>query len=150
MAELKTISRLRIEAKIRTKTLSLYTIYGAYLIIKITNQAFGLDSIPSETSLVAGDDVQINTAFFSPKNSRKMQMENLLYMNRMQMLKKRVNAGGNERFPVERKDGWMEIEIGEFYTDEIDKEITMSLMETKGHQLKGGLTIQGIEIRPKH
>ena len=138
MAELKTISRLRIEAKIRTQTLSRNTTYGAYLVIKVTDQAFGLDLLPSETSIISGDHFQTNTAFLSPKDQRKKQLESLFYMNRMQILKTRVNEG-DKRWPVERKDGWMEVEIGEFFIDESDKEIIMSLMEVKGQQLKGGL-----------
>jgi hypothetical protein len=44
----------------------------------------------------------------------------------------------------------LEIELGEFFSGENDEEVKMSLMEVKGHHLKGGLIIEGIEIRPKH
>ena len=65
-----------------------------------------------------------------------------------EMLRKRDIEGG-ERFPSEREDGWMEIELGEFFSGEAYEEVKMSLMEVKGYQLKGGLIIEGIEVRPK-
>ncbi|GMY21814.1 F-box protein PP2-B15-like [Fagus crenata] len=49
----------------------------------------------------------------------------------------------------EREDGWMEIELGEFFSGEAYEEVKMSLMEVKGYQLKGGLIIEGIEVKPK-
>ncbi|GKD12904.1 F-box domain, phloem protein 2-like protein, partial [Tanacetum coccineum] len=49
----------------------------------------------------------------------------------------------------ERKDGWLEIELGEFYNDgSSEKEVKMSLREVDGVHLKGGLLVVGIEIRP--
>ncbi|CDP17217.1 unnamed protein product [Coffea canephora] len=147
-AELKTTNRIEIEGKIRTQMLSPNTTYGAHLIMKISSQSFGLDSIPSEISVNVGDNVVTNTACLRPKDETKQQMQSLFCANRMQMLKMRVNEG-DERLPVERKDGWMEISLGEFFSGEVDEEITMSLMEIKGHQLKGGLIIEGIEVRPK-
>ena len=50
--------------------------------------------------------------------------------------------------PMRREDGWMEIEMGEFFCGEADEEVLMSLMEV-GYQLKGGLIVEGVEIRPK-
>lgn len=147
-AELKTADRIEIGGKIRTKMLSPNTVYGAYLIMRISNQSFGLDSIPSEISVTMGDNViTTNTAYLRPQDEKKQQMQSLFYANRVQMLKMRVNEG-DERLPIERKDGWMEINLGEFFSGEVDEEISMGLMEIKGHQLKGGLIIEGIEVRP--
>ena len=44
----------------------------------------------------------------------------------------------------------MEIELGEFFSGEANEEVKMSLMEVKGYQLKGGIIIEGIEVRPIH
>ena len=49
----------------------------------------------------------------------------------------------------EREDGWLEIELGEFYSDGSDEEVKMSLKEVKGEHLKYGLIVEGIELRPK-
>ncbi|KAF8012123.1 hypothetical protein BT93_I0297 [Corymbia citriodora subsp. variegata] len=60
-------------------------------------------------------------------------------------------AEGNGNRPKERRDGWLEIELGEFWTkDGEDGEVEMSVLETKGGNWKGGLILEGIEIRPKH
>lgn len=64
------------------------------------------------------------------------------------MMKSRV-VKGDDRVMRRREDGWMEMELGEFFNGEGDEEVKMSLMEIKGHQLKGGVIVEGIEIRPK-
>ncbi|KAA8536793.1 hypothetical protein F0562_029271 [Nyssa sinensis] len=149
VAVLRTISQLEIQCKIKTEMLSPNTTYGAYLIMKISDDAYGLDSIPSEISVEVGNHVSSSTTYLYRRNSKKQQMECLFYTNRMQMLRSRVKEG-NDQVPREREDGWMEIELGEFINGEVDEEVKMSLMEVKGHHLKGGLIIEGIEVRPKH
>lgn len=154
VAELRMISYLEIEGKIRTHMLSPNTMYGAYLLIKITHQAYGLDLVPSETFLeMENQTVSANTAYLSFKDDKKHHLEGLFYGNRKQMMKARVNTegGGDESFARERDDGWMEIELGEFFSgdeEDDDREVKMSLREVKGYQLKGGLVIEGIEVRP--
>ena len=76
-------------------------------------------------------------------------MECMFYRNRIEVLRKRV-IEGTQRTSNERENGWMEIELGEFFSGEANEEVKMSLMEVKGYQLKGGLVIEGIEVRPKH
>ena len=51
----------------------------------------------------------------------------------------------------ERADGWMEVELGEFYIEK-DKngEVQIKLEEDDVHGLKTGIVIQGIDIRPKY
>ncbi|XP_022746606.1 F-box protein PP2-B15-like [Durio zibethinus] len=148
VAELRTISRLEIHGKIRTKILSPNTTYGAYLLLKLADRAYGLDILPSETSVEIGNQAFVNTAYLRSQDSKKQQMENLFYSNRKHMLKSRV-IEGDDRVLSKREDGWMEIELGEFFNGEDDEEVKMSLMEVKGQQLKGGLIIEGIEVRPK-
>ena len=148
VAVLKTISLLQIQGKIRTKRLSSNTTYGAYLIFKISDSSFGLHSIPSEISLEVGKHIYTNTAYVCRNDSQKQKMESIFYSHRVEMLRKRVNKGDGKE-PKERKDGWMEIEVGEFFSGEGDEEVRMSLMEIKGGHLKGGLIIEGIEVRPK-
>nr|AAO11661.1 hypothetical protein [Arabidopsis thaliana] len=53
--------------------------------------------------------------------------------------------------PERREDGWMEIEIGEFFNEGAfrnNDEIEMSVSETTQRNSKRGLIIRGIEIRP--
>ncbi|KAH9755363.1 F-box protein PP2-B15 [Citrus sinensis] len=135
--------------------LSPNTMYGAYLSIKITHQAYGLDLIPSETFLeMENQIISANIAYLSFKDKKKHHLESLFYGNRKQMVKSRVNTegGGDERFARESDDGWMEVELGEFISgDEEDdhREVKMRLRKVKGYQLKGGLVSEGIEVRPK-
>ncbi|PWA65430.1 F-box domain, Phloem protein 2-like protein [Artemisia annua] len=57
-------------------------------------------------------------------------------------------AYGLDVLPFEQNDGWLEIEPGEFYNEGFgEKEVKMSLREVDGVHLKGGLLIEGIEIR---
>ncbi|KAE8660208.1 F-box protein PP2-B15-like [Hibiscus syriacus] len=124
VAELITTSWLEINGKITTKMLSPNTSYGAYLILKTTERSYGLDVIPCETSIEIGSQTK-------------------------EIMKARV-VKGDDRVMSKREDGWMEIELGEFFNGGMsDEEVKMSLMEIKGHQLKGGVIIEGIEIRPK-
>ncbi|KAK4427628.1 F-box protein PP2-B15 [Sesamum alatum] len=57
---------------------------------------------------------------------------------------------GEERVIRARDDGWLEVELGEFYNDGSEKEVIMEFKEVKGEQLKGGLVVEGIELRPKN
>lgn len=149
MAELRSVSKLEIEGKIRTQKLSPNTRYGAYLIMKTNSGAYGLDLVPAETSVQVGSKlVSSNKAYLTNQDAKKQQMECLFYSNRRQMLQARVLDSGINGV-AERKDGWMEIEVGEFFNGESDEMVKMSMREIMGFQLKGGLVIEGIEVRPK-
>lgn len=139
--ELTTTWWLEIEGKINTTMLSPNTTYQAYLIVKFANRAYGLDSLPSEVCVVVGKS--------------KYESHGTVYL-RCQTNQKKCSwtrsrgSKGQERIPREREDGWVEIELGEFYNDGGgDEEVKMSLREVKGPHLKGGLVVEGIEIRPK-
>jgi hypothetical protein len=57
------------------------------------------------------------------------------------------------RYPWQRVDGWMELEMGDFYTGTSDNATTnvkIGLTEHEELQWKKGLIIEGIEIRPKN
>ncbi|KAG8369135.1 hypothetical protein BUALT_Bualt15G0119700 [Buddleja alternifolia] len=120
--ELIMVCWLEIKGKINTKILSPNTTYGVYLVIQLANRAFGLDSLPSEIEVQVGD-----------------------YKTRGTICVKR-----DERVLCARDDGWLEVELGEFYNDESGKEVIMTFKEIKGEQLKGGLIVEGIELKPKY
>ena len=50
--------------------------------------------------------------------------------------------------PKQRKDGWLETELGEFFNEGGEDELQISLMEVEAGTVKGGLIVEGIEIRP--
>ncbi|CAD5315707.1 unnamed protein product [Arabidopsis thaliana] len=152
-AELITTDRLEIKGKIQTTVLSPNTKYGAYLIMKVTNGAYGLDLVPAETSVKSKNGQNNkNTTYLCCLDEKKQQMKRLFYGNReerMAMTVEAVGGDGKRREPKARDDGWLEIELGEFVTREgEDDEVNMSLTEVKGYQLKGGIVIDGIEVRP--
>ncbi|KAK9160561.1 hypothetical protein Syun_006902 [Stephania yunnanensis] len=63
----------------------------------------------------------------------------------------RWDIAGLVQFPWSRGDGWMEVEMGEFYNEGGDqRDVQMSLTEIKGGHWKAGLIVQGIELRPKN
>ncbi|KDP23436.1 hypothetical protein JCGZ_23269 [Jatropha curcas] len=148
--ESRTICWLEIQGKITTKMLSPNTTYIAYLVLKISDRAYGLDLIPSEVSVEVGNQKSRNTVYLRrSQDSKKQQLERLFFANRVQMLRSRVTEE-DSRVPSERQDGWMEIELGEFFNGQNEEEVViMSFKEVKGQHLKGGLTVEGIEVRPK-
>ncbi|KAF8014289.1 hypothetical protein BT93_H0201 [Corymbia citriodora subsp. variegata] len=57
---------------------------------------------------------------------------------------------GEPQSTRERGDGWLEIEMGEFYNDNgEDGTLLCSLREVDDYNPKSGFTIEGIELRPK-
>ena len=53
------------------------------------------------------------------------------------------------KYPRESVDGWLKTELGEFFngSGEDHGELEMSILEVKGGDWKGGLILQGIEIK---
>lgn len=144
MVELRTISWLEVHGKIRTQVLSKNTSYGAYLVMKVSNRAYGLETAPFEVSVEVGNQkVSYGTVCVNGHEKNKQQMDSTQKLRMMSFFT------GNEETASERKDGWMEIKLGEFFTGEGDEEVKMSLTETRGYHLKAGLVIEGIEVRPK-
>lgn len=139
VAELITTWWLEITARISTRMLSPKTTYTAHLILNFANRAYGLDVLPSEVSIEVGNrQVMRGTILLRrPEDGRKQPSE-------------RIYMGEEERVPRERGDGWLEIELGEFFNDGLDdrEDVRMSVKEVKGVQLKGGLIVEGIELRP--
>ncbi|GAU29388.1 hypothetical protein TSUD_31950 [Trifolium subterraneum] len=147
VAELRTVSWLEIKGKIRTKILTPNTSYIVYLITKVSHRVYGLDSAPAEVSISIATKVQNGKAYLYNKyedpllyeNQRKIEGKNLMIED---------NNENGIRVPFKRDDGWMEIELGEFFCGEVDEEVEMSVKEV-GFRLKGGLVVEGIEVRPK-
>lgn len=129
VAELSKVWWLEIKATINFRTLSANTKYGAYLIYKTTPDSVGLHVLQEASVSVGSIQEKKNVCL---KESRRAPR------NR--------NVVG---LPVE-KDGWMELELGQFECDNVtdDKKAEISIMETDGHNEKRGLIVAGIEIRP--
>eukprot|EP00268_Persea_americana_P050271 TRINITY_DN5450_c0_g1_i6.p1 TRINITY_DN5450_c0_g1~~TRINITY_DN5450_c0_g1_i6.p1 ORF type:complete len:293 (-),score=52.37 TRINITY_DN5450_c0_g1_i6:282-1160(-) len=125
VAELLQVCWLHINGKIDAHILSPKTTYKVYLVIKFSEDALGLNH--AETSVKLGSHES----------------------NKIVFLLEAVPDGVDGRVPQVRSDGWMEIEMGEFFNDEGEEgDVEMTFKQTKDLGWKSGLIIQGMEIRP--
>ncbi|KAK8651542.1 hypothetical protein V6N13_141141 [Hibiscus sabdariffa] len=150
--ELRTIWWLEIQGKINSRMLSPNTTYESYLIVKFVDRAYGLDLLPSKVSVQVGDVKSEGNVYLRQYESKKQCLETIWFSNRIELVVRWMAFRGitEERVPCKREDGWVEIELGSFYNHGGDDlEVKMSLKEVNGTHLKGGLVVEGIEVRPK-
>lgn len=141
-------SWLEIKGKINTKILSPNTEYEAYLIIQVSyHRAYGLDVLPTEVSIEVGEVCSSRTIILGHnEHTKNSAVRSAIGTNKVE---ENLNSTFGEEVSHKRKDGWLEIKLGEFYHDGMcDKKVKMSLREVNGVHLKGGLIVEGIEIRP--
>ena len=153
---------LEIRGWINTGTLSPETLYGAYLVFKPSSAgAYGFEYQSVEVSVgVAGGETRKKTVFLDAERGRRL---------RYQIVPRRIGIGIFNRarfmaaaevpeprenldiqYPKQREDGWLEVELGDFFNEGgEDKEVEMGVYEIKSGDWKGGLVVQGVEIRPK-
>ncbi|KAF8392009.1 hypothetical protein HHK36_022349 [Tetracentron sinense] len=177
VAELLDVCWLEIHGKMDTRMLSVKTTYAAYLVFKFGEDIDGLNFPPLEVSVrfVSGGGGGWHTVYMDPDYQEQVgqmdpddpddqeqvgQMDpddqeqvGQICISKSLILKFPELTHWVERerqFPRERGDGWMEIEMGEFFNDRGDDgDVEMSLMEVDNGEWKSGLIIQGIELRPK-
>ncbi|CAF2015724.1 hypothetical protein YC2023_086268 [Brassica napus] len=123
VAALLMVCWFEIRGNISSSMLSKGTVYGAYLVFKEGEiGAFGFRSQPLETSF----RYILGSTRTGLCNDRRAFLE----------------SGMPE-------DGWLEIELGEYYVGFDEEELVMSVLETREGGWKGGIIVQEIEIRPK-
>ncbi|KAI3775062.1 hypothetical protein L1987_49630 [Smallanthus sonchifolius] len=119
------IWRLEVEGKINTRILSPNAMYRAYLIVQVAHhRAFGLDVVPCEVSVEVGELCLRGAVILSRDVFTKRSLEHVCGG-------KKVKDGSRSRFKdevsrvgCERKDGWLEIELGDFYNEGLcEKEV---------------------------
>ncbi|KAK7278269.1 hypothetical protein RJT34_23295 [Clitoria ternatea] len=154
VAELVSVCWLEMQGWINTRMLSPNTLYGAYLVFKPRDCGiYGFDQQSVEVSIcIAGGDTRRRTVFLDAERGRMIRYQIIPYragvVNRPAAAP--TMANNNDVYPKQRGDGWLEVEVGDFFNEgEEDKEVQMGVYETKGGDWKGGLLVQGIEIRPK-
>ncbi|KAL5211645.1 hypothetical protein ABZP36_022492 [Zizania latifolia] len=131
-AELKDVCWLKIDGNIDTNMLSPNSTYVAYMVFKIADEFYGLKHPLQEASVSLG--------------GRKSRRKVSVLMQRC----RQVPHEENVTVPQRRADGWMELEMGEFFNEEgEDGEARFCLTEINGGNWKRGLIVQGIEIRLK-
>ncbi|XP_071736348.1 putative F-box protein PP2-B12 isoform X2 [Rutidosis leptorrhynchoides] len=118
---------LDIRGIIDTSVLSQESIYGAYLVYRVTQDAHGL-GVPAKTIVTLGE-IRNETSNVYLQQPRVPRRDRVVVTHTM------------------RKDGWMEIKLGEFYCSDGDEgEVEMVLHEHLSW--KSGLIVEGIEVRP--
>ncbi|KAJ8753013.1 hypothetical protein K2173_008800 [Erythroxylum novogranatense] len=158
VAELIQVCWLEIRGKISASLLSPATFYSAYLVFKSPTETYGFDYSPLDVSMgLAGAESPRRSVYLDSGRGRRrgyqtgrrrIGLVSRMFMSGMHAPGPVVESDGP--YPRERKDGWFEIELGEFFNNEGEEgEIEMSVYEIKGGNWKGGLIVQGIEIRPK-
>ncbi|XP_059665667.1 F-box protein At2g02240-like [Cornus florida] len=127
VAELVNVCWLEIRGKIDTRMLSPDTTYAAHLVFKLTPEMYGFEHRPVEGWVgVGGRGGETRTVYLDPLGEN------------------------SDQYPKEREDGWFEIELGEFFNRSgEDGKLEVCLQELKSGMWKGGLIVEGIEIRPK-
>ncbi|XP_077227628.1 putative F-box protein PP2-B12 [Tasmannia lanceolata] len=138
VAELLDVCWLEIKGKIDARMLSRKTNYVAYAVLKFQPHTYGFDRWPASLSVKLGGEESGHTVILKPNT------------NRLSSTQTESSGGYGAEVLRARNDGWMEIEMGEFFNDEGDEgEVEMSLMHLQGGQWKKGLIVEGIEIRPR-
>ncbi|KAJ4901243.1 F-box protein PP2-B10 [Raphanus sativus] len=133
VAKLLDLCWFEIRGRTNTGVLSPRTRYSAYIVFKKVNHCNSLEDVSIEAGVgVVGNEASTRFIYFDAR------------VDGLSLRRRR-------RRPHERRDGWMEIELGEFFSGGHimnSDEIEMSAFETKLGHWKSGLIIQGIEIRP--
>ncbi|KAG6731286.1 hypothetical protein I3842_01G121900 [Carya illinoinensis] len=135
VAHLVNVCWLHVWGTIETKILSPNTRYGAYLIYTIGDRCRGL-ARPVKLSVRFLDEIRCDFINAHLLSTTSMDID--------------APEEEDARFPRDREDKWMEIEMGEFFNyDQVDRVVEMQLRETEVLNWKSGLVIHGIEVRPK-
>lgn len=137
-AELLAVCWLDISGTITCRMLSGDTRYAAYLVFKMTDDCYGLDSPLQQASVSVGEGTSTHSVCLQGYVGDE---ENDI-----------SEEGLPPRLPHERPDGWMEVELGDWYNHGGDDiEVRASVKETRfGGNWKKGLIVQGLEFRPKN
>ncbi|XVF56476.1 hypothetical protein PTKIN_Ptkin06aG0124100 [Pterospermum kingtungense] len=157
VAELVCACWFEIRGKINISLLSSMTHYKAYLVFKATSRAYGFGFEPVEVSVgLVGTEGSKRTVYLDAEGGRgqrhRIVPRRAGLFSRPRFLGLRASVpprASDDQYPTGRVDGWLEIELGEFFNEgSFDGDLEMSVLEVKAGHWKGGLVIQGIEIRP--
>lgn len=126
VAEMRVVWWLEVKGKIDTQVLSPNTNYAAYLVFKLNKRS--------------------GTGF----SGRNVSLQVIINEAVSKVWKVSLEEEDNPQHVGARGDGWMEVEIGEFFNERGDDgAVEFSVMDVTGYT-KAGLILQGIELRPKH
>lgn len=147
--------KLEIRGKIHCKMLSESVMYAAYMVFKLHPTSFyGLDYPFQEASVSVGEghesisQVCLQSCLEDEGDGGEPPRIHVLE-SPAHRLEREITLGDDMAIPRRRDDGWMEVELGEFYKEEgCEGEVLVSLTETTLTS-KRGLILFGIEFRNK-
>ncbi|XP_039170583.1 F-box protein At2g02240-like [Eucalyptus grandis] len=138
VAELIKVLWLEIRGTISSRMLSPRTLYAAYLVFKLTGNYNGFE-LPR---------FEVGAGFVGDEAGKRER--SVVYLSRSYASVRLCRWDIIPILPEERRDGWSEIELGEFLTKDVqDGEVEMSVQDARGNRWMVGLVVEGIEIRPK-
>lgn len=156
VAELVTVCWFEVRGKMKASLLSPDTNYAVYLVFKMPEGTYGFYH-PAEVAVKTAGGKETQSVYLDPQEGHNQRYQivprRIGVFNRfrsMTGMQPSMQREGDGKLPKQRPDGWLEIEIGEFWTrrDE-DEEVEMTVLDIKGGNWKGGLVLEGMEIRPK-
>lgn len=127
VAQLEIVWWLHFSGKIETRILSSRTNYAAYLVFRLDTDTEGFRdrTVDLHVSVEGTASGQVRRVLLDPPENVPQQAQ-------------------------QRADGWMEIEMGEFFNEcGEDGTVELCLKEVDTNYYKRGLIIEGIEVRPK-
>ncbi|XP_024029827.1 putative F-box protein PP2-B12 [Morus notabilis] len=164
VAELISVCWFEICGNIDIRMLSPSTLYTANLVFKSTMGAYGFEHLPVEATIgLVGGETSMRSVYLDAERGRRLRYRivprrlGLYIRNRTVEYETEApppreadNDQKVQNHPKERGDGWLEIELGEFFYDgRQEGELEIKVSEVTNGDWKGGLIVQGIEIRPK-
>ncbi|URE33343.1 F-box protein [Musa troglodytarum] len=134
VAELVSVCWFDIGGSINSGLLSKKTWYTVYIVFELASDVYGLNAAPQKVSISLGT--------YSSDRFITLQQDDDDDDD-----KEEEEEKGKKKL---RDDGWMEIELGDFYNDEGDQgEVSINLKQVEALHFKHGLLIEGLEFRPK-
>ncbi|GKV46131.1 hypothetical protein SLEP1_g53138 [Rubroshorea leprosula] len=127
VAKLLVVFWFEITGRIDSCNLSLMTCYNALLVFKLVANAEGFENKPIEAT---------------PRLGGTQVSKRIVYV---------MDSGdvvqNGDQYPKVRGDGWLEVELGEFFNGGGLEELEIHIFSHDGYSV-GGLYVQGIDIRP--
>ncbi|KAF8388383.1 hypothetical protein HHK36_027049 [Tetracentron sinense] len=144
VAQLLAVCWLEVCGRMETGILSPRTNYAVYFVFKFADRTQRLQKPPEKVYVFVGGAAEgPHVVDLDPDGHSRQEHQD----------SQERDADWRQReteLPRERGDGWLEIEMGQFFNDEGEYgEVEMILKGMEGLNWKSGLIIQGIEFRPK-
>ncbi|CAO2825976.1 unnamed protein product [Amaranthus hypochondriacus] len=145
VAELLDVCWLDIVGEIDTRLLTPNTTYGAYFVFKVDIDNFRGFNNPQ---------MKVCASEFDKQGLSQNQLHSLQAVKQHYIQTPEGWIPRSEDSPIERDDGWMELEMGRYLVPGmghgVDEGLILQMIfwEVKELHWKSGLVVQGIELRP--